>query len=234
MPPSSEGSDISNTNHVLLDLDGTLTDPEEGITACIRYALERLDVAVAADVELASFIGPPLLQTFQQLCGSHAQATEGVRLYRERFATVGLYENRVYDGIEASLEKLCSQGFRLYVATSKPGVYASRIIEHFELNKFFANVYGSELDGVRSDKTDLLAYILQQESISAQDAVMVGDRRYDMRGARNHGIACVGALWGFGSEAELREAGADALCEHPAALSETVASMWNIPDRKPL
>ena len=211
--------------HVLLDLDGTLTDPEEGITACIRYALDKLGIAAPTDTVLASYIGPPLLHTFRKLCRTEHEATEGVRLYRERFSTKGLYENRVYEGIVSALEQFAAAGYTLCVATSKPGVYATRIVEHFELAHFFGAVYGSELDGRLSDKTELIAHILSTEGLAADQAVMIGDRRYDVVGANNHGVRSVGVLWGFGSESELRDAGANALCNRPDALFDTVSAL---------
>ncbi|MFK7974861.1 MAG: HAD family hydrolase [Halioglobus sp.] len=212
--------------HILIDLDGTLTDPKEGIVACIEYALEKLGIAVPDSPPLESYIGPPLLQTFRELCHDDVIAEEGVRLYRERFTDQGLYENRVFDGIRENLQQLRQAQSTLYVATSKPTVYSQRIIDHFGLNTYFKHVYGSELDGTRSDKTDLLAHIISTEKIAASDAVMIGDRRYDIVGANNHGMRSVGVLWGYGSEDELRDAGATALCAQPASLFDTVAKLF--------
>lgn len=211
--------------HVLIDLDGTLTDPREGIVACIEYALAKLEITRDDDVPLESYIGPPLLQTFRALCSGEGEAVEAVRLYRERFGTQGLYENSVFQGIPECLASLRKAGYILYVATSKPTVYSTRIIDHFQLSGHFAQVHGSHLDGTNSDKTDLLAHILDTEGIAPEDAVMIGDRRYDIVGARNHQVATIGVLWGYGSEEELLAAGADALCAHPDALFEAVVSM---------
>lgn len=211
--------------HVLIDLDGTLTDPQEGILACIEYALVKLGVPVPAAETLKSFIGPPLQQTFLAICDDQALADRAVALYRERFTDKGLYENRVYDGIPECLSQLKAAGSTLYVATSKPTVYSTRIIDHFGLTAYFAQIYGSELDGTRTNKTDLLAHILASEGIAAEDSVMIGDRRYDIVGATNHGLASVGVLWGYGSEEELRTAGATTVCTSPEALFETIADL---------
>lgn len=215
--------------HVLIDLDGTLTDPKEGIVGCIVYALEKMGVALPDSPPLESYIGPPLQQTFRDICQDNVLADEGVRLYRERFTDQGLYENRVFDGIPETLGRLREAGSTLYVATSKPTVYSKRIIEHFDLDGYFKHVYGSELDGTRSDKTDLLAHIMASENIAAEDAVMIGDRRYDIVGANNHAMASVGVLWGYGSKQELSDAGATAICAEPNMLFETVTRLSNSP-----
>jgi phosphoglycolate phosphatase len=139
-----------------------------------------------------------------------------IALYRERFADVGLFENRPYDGIVETLEALRARGVRLLVATSKPTVYATRIVERFSLAGHFQAVHGCELDGTREDKRDLLAHVIPRHGVDARHAVMIGDRGADMRAARHHGLNALGALWGYGTGDELREAGAHALCASPA------------------
>ena len=202
---------------ICFDLDGTLTDPKEGIVGCIRYALEKLgEPAPESDDELTWCIGPPLLGSFEQLVG--AKAPEALALYRERFGEVGLFENAVYPGIRDVLQTLSEDGRRLFVATSKPTVYAERILKHFELHDFFEHVYGSELDGTRADKTELLAFVLQDARLAAGATVMVGDRRHDVLGARNNQISAVGVLYGYGSRSELLDAGTKTLCAHPGEL----------------
>jgi phosphoglycolate phosphatase len=140
-------------------------------------------------------------------------------LYRERFADVGLFENAVYDGIVDSLHALSARGARLFVATSKPRVYAERIVRHFALDTHFAAVHGCELDGTREDKRDLLAHLLPHHGIAPADAVMIGDRGADMIAARHHGVHALGVLWGYGSRAELTEGGAEGFCERPQELA---------------
>jgi len=206
--------------HLLFDLDGTLTDPKQGIVACIRHALARLNIEVAADIRLESYIGPPLRDSFRSLCGGDDDVEAAVGFYRERFATTGLFENRVYDGIPQCLERLRDRAESIHLATSKPTNYAERIIQHFGLGRFFDALYGSELDGRLGDKTELIEHILKREKLNATNTIMIGDRSFDMVGARNNNVTAVGVLWGYGSEAELDLAGADRICSHPAALSD--------------
>lgn len=212
-------------SHIFFDLDGTLTNPRLGITACIRHALLKLNAPVPADDELAQWIGPPLQASFQQALGSSEQATEAVQLYRDRFARVGLYENHVYDGIPAMLSTLASQQYTLWVTTSKPQVFATQIIQHFQLNSFFTAVYGSELDGTRTSKSDLLAHVLATEKIDAANAIMVGDRCHDIIGAEHNALPTIGVTWGFGSAKELQAAGATTLCHTPATLPQVLATI---------
>ncbi len=203
--------------HVLIDLDGTLTDSKPGIVACLRHALEQLEVGIDDDFDLEPYIGPPLRDVFTSLCGD-IDSEQAIRIYRERFSTTGLYENSVYDGIEACLEKLSARAESLYVATSKPTIYSERIISHFGLDQYFKMIYGSHLDGRLGNKAELLSHLLQRENISASDTVMIGDRKFDITGARSNSIRSIGVLWGYGSEQELRDAGADDLCRHPDQL----------------
>lgn len=208
---------------ILLDLDGTLTDPREGITRCIQYALERLDQPVPEQDRLLHFIGPPLHESFSEMLGGNEKlADRAVALYRERFGEVGLYENAPYPGIGAALEALRSGRARLFVATSKPTIYARRIVVHFGLDKWLEDVFGSELDGTRTDKSELLAHIAGQLGLATETARMVGDREHDMIGARNNGIQGLGVIWGYGSEQELLEAGATALLRTPGELARLV------------
>jgi phosphoglycolate phosphatase len=205
---------------IFFDLDGTLTDPREGITRSIAYALERLGIEPPPLDALTFAIGPPLRASLAKLVGSDARdvVERALALYRERFADVGLFENQPYEGIGEALEVLGARGARLYVATSKPLVFARRIVEHFGLDAHFIAVHGCELDGTREDKRDLLAHLLAEHALDPRDAVMIGDRGVDMSAARLHGLRAVGALWGFGSREELESAGAHVLCESPARL----------------
>jgi phosphoglycolate phosphatase len=215
------------TPAVLLDLDGTLTDPRPGIVQCIRYALERLGRPCPADEALVASIGPPLRNAFASLLpsGDRTLIEQAVGLYRERFATVGLYENEVYDGIPAMLDVLGNGGRRLFVATSKPAVFAERIVRHFALDHHFAGVYGPDLDGRLDDKAQLLAHLLETERLAAGAAIMVGDRAADVIAARANGVRVIGALWGYGSREELLDAGASALCLSPGELPGGIARL---------
>lgn len=205
----------------LLDLDGTLTDPYPGISACIRQALQQMGIPEPGPDQLRGWIGPPLLDSFARHFRSLGLAADpqlALSLYRERFASRGLFENSVYPGVAESLAKLRSAGLRLCLATSKPRVYALRIVAHFGLDAWLDECYGSELDGKRSDKVELLEYVLEHEGIAANCCAMIGDRRHDMEAARYHGLRAIGVLWGYGSREELLQAGAEALATEPAEL----------------
>ncbi|HEX5130806.1 MAG TPA: HAD hydrolase-like protein [Usitatibacter sp.] len=206
---------------VLFDLDGTLTDPREGITRSIAYALERMGVPPPPLDQLTFAIGPPLRPSLATLIGDETPAAveRALAHYRERFADVGLFENAVYDGIAETLRLLGERGSTLYVATSKPRVYAERIVRHFGLEAHFEAIHGCELDGTREDKRELLAHLLPHHRVAANDAVMIGDRGADMVAARHHGVRAVGALWGYGSREELEGAGAQSLCRAPGELA---------------
>ena len=204
---------------VFFDLDGTLTDPWLGISRCIRHALETLRVEYDAGDDFRWCIGPPLRQSFAQLAGDE-HAEHALSVYRERYSEVGWRENAPYEGIHEALESLSRNGHSLFVATSKPHIYATRILEHFELMHFFDNIYGAELDGTRSDKSALLAFALSQNEV--QNPVRVGDRRHDVVGARSNGMHSVGVSYGYGSIEELTEAGAGRIVESPAELPAAV------------
>lgn len=209
--------------NVLFDLDGTLTDPREGIVACMKHALASLHRPVPGDAELERFIGPPLRNAFCELLSAPSGGKEvgaAVAAFRERFTALGMFENRVYDGIPQALEGLLERGARLFVATSKPRVFAEQILEHFGLAGHFAAIYGSELTGERSDKVELIAHALTTSALHAAGSVMVGDRRYDVWGALANEVRPVGVLWGYGSREELAAAGADDLFDEPGELGK--------------
>jgi len=206
------------TQTVFFDLDGTLTDPMLGITGSIRYALEKLGATVPEAKELTWCIGPPLLESFQTLVGSDRAAAAVVH-YRERFSRVGLYENTPYSGIHAALSALQSAGVRLCVASSKPHIHVREILEHFELIHYFSDVFGSELDGSRTDKSELLRFALAETGVEANAATMVGDRKHDIVGALDNGVSAIGVLYGYGSEEELTQAGANRFARAPSELA---------------
>jgi phosphoglycolate phosphatase len=205
---------------ILFDLDGTLTDPREGITRCLAHALERLGLEPPPPDDLVFAIGPPLRASLATLLGtdSREEVERALAHYRERFADIGLFENAPYDGIAEALMALRAEGHDLYVATSKPRVYAERILSHFALDVHFVAVHGCELDGTREDKRDLLAHLLPHHSLAPATTTMVGDRGVDMVAARHHGAHALGATWGYGSRAELAESGAHLLCDRPGDL----------------
>ena len=209
-------------NAILFDLDGTLTDPREGITRPLPHALERMGIEPPPLDALTFAIGPPLRASLAQLLGTDSRdAVEAaLRFYRERFADVGLFENAPYAGIAETLAGLAQRGAPLFVATSKPLVYARRIVAHFGLEAHFVAVHGCELDGTREDKRDLLEHLLRTHALDPSGATRVGDRGVDMRAARHQGLHGIGALWGYGTAQELTEAGADVLCEVPQRLTQ--------------
>lgn len=194
-------------SYVLFDLDGTLTDPAIGITNAVMYALRHYGIAVADRSTLYPFIGPPLTDSFEKYFGfSKEQAVEAVEVYREYFSETGIFENRVYDGVPEMLEALCDNGVRAVLATSKPLVFADRILEHFALKPYFYYTAGSELGGERVEKAAVIRYALEQCHIPPDSAVMVGDRSYDVAGAAACGLPAIGVSYGYGSREELKAA----------------------------
>ncbi|MXU64069.1 HAD hydrolase-like protein [Oceanomicrobium pacificus] len=206
----------SNQPTVFLDLDGTLIDPREGITRSIRHALTEMGMEdIPSADELTWCIGPPLWESFPVLLGEGADIEAAIGFYRERFTEEGVYEADVYDGIGDMLIDLQDLGAALYVATSKPHVYAQTILDHFGISSYVDGLFGSELDGTNSDKTQLLAHALAESRADPERSLMLGDRRHDIIGARNNDIVSIGALWGYGEPNELHMAEADALAGAP-------------------
>ena len=206
---------INAQESVFFDLDGTLTDPKIGITRSIRFALEKLRVDSPSEDELTWCIGPPLLESFASIVGEQ-HAPQALEYYRERFAETGWRENTPYPGILQTLADLVDAGRTLYVATSKPHIYARRIIKHFEIGQYFSEVFGSELDGTRSAKTELLSYALTETRSTS--SVMIGDREHDVIGALNNGMRAIGVSYGYGSREELVKAGAEEIVSQPEDL----------------
>lgn len=213
--------------HLLFDLDGTLTDSRRGIFNCIRHTLAWHGLDMPPEDGLLWCIGPPIQGSLRKLIGPDSQELfESVLLhYRERYASVGLFENEVYPDIVQALTDARRQGHTLHVATSKAEVYARRIITHFGMDAHFASVTGSELDGTRADKAELIAHILKREGIDPAQAVMIGDREHDMIGAAKNGIPAIGVLWGYGTGRELMESGATLCARVPRLLSDLIASL---------
>ena len=203
---------------IFFDLDGTLTDPKDGITRSIAYALRKVGVEAPPIEDLTWCIGPPLAESLKILISDVVRAGEALKHYRERFAESGMYENALYPGIDAGLASLSSLGARLYVATSKPWVFAEEILSHFKIRDYFDAVYGAELDGVRSNKSDLLRYALDKTGAKPERALMIGDRRHDVDGALKNGVTAIGVSYGYGSREELVEAGANTVLASPEEL----------------
>lgn len=207
--------------HLLFDLDGTLTDPMEGITRSVRHALRHFGIETADLRTLTPFIGPPLAESFRDFCGfDETRIPEAIRVMREYFDARGWRENRPYDGIACLLDRLQQAGYRLYVATSKPTVFAERILRHFDLIRYFLFVGGAELNGSRQAKSDVIGHVLDRNGIADADAcLMIGDRRHDIEGAAAIGMDACGVLWGYGSREELTAARATYLADAPDDLA---------------
>lgn len=210
--------------YILFDLDGTLTDSQDGIINSIEYMLKSYRIAVEDRSSLRPWLGPPLKESLMKYYGfDEKTALEGVGKYREYFDRQGIFENRVYPGIPELLEKLRSQGHQLYVATSKPETAAVRILEHFGLSRYFTYIGGATLDDSRTRKGDVIRYVLEVIGAADQsEIVMTGDRENDVMGAAENGIEVIGALYGYGTREELEKAGADYIAETVEMIADFV------------
>ncbi len=206
------------STYLLFDLDGTLTDPAEGITKSVCHALAAFGIKSEPQKELR-FIGPPLADSFVQFYGfTQAEADRAVAVYREYFAPTGIFENRLYDGIPHLLNLLCGKGYKLAVASSKPTVFVNQILAHFGIAGCFSEVVGSELDGRRTDKAEVITEVMRRMGFSPEDGCMIGDRRHDIEGAHKAGMLAAGVTWGYGGREELQAAGADLIVDSVQAL----------------
>lgn len=206
------------TPTLFFDLDGTLIDSAVGITRCVAYALERVDHPVPDEAVLRTWIGPALRTSFAPLLNDTSRVEDAVTAYLERFDSVGWTEHALYPDIADVVAALHARGHRLAVVTAKNEPHARRIVAHLPFGHLFDDVIGATPDGVRSQKPELIAEALRRLERAPRDCTMIGDRRMDIAGAKHHAMACVGVLWGFGDEAELREAGADRLAATPRDL----------------
>ena len=208
---ASSGSSLRRLPAICFDLDGTLIDPYLGISRSIAFALDRLALSEIDVTDCRAFIGPSIQDTFQRLLGPDAALiARAVQYFRERYGEIGLFESAPYPEIPAMLAEL-SAAASLFVCTSKPRVYAERILHAFAIDRYFSGIYGSEFDGTRTDKSELLAWLLAREVLSDRSVSMVGDRSFDIFAAKENGLPGIGVLWGYGSEIELADAGARAL-----------------------
>ena len=203
---------------ILFDLDGTLTDPFKGIANSVIYALKKFGIAAPEKTLLRKFIGPPLTESFSKYCGlSRSDALRAVEYYREYFAATGIFENKPYIGVQELLSELKKSGFTVVVATSKPEQFAKAIVCHFGLDQYFKEVCGATMDQSRTQKADVIAYALQKCGITnTKLAVMIGDRKHDIIGAKANGLHSIGVLYGYGSKEELLATGADHIANSPA------------------
>jgi len=207
-------------SNVFFDLDGTLTDPKKGITGCIRYALQRLGRGGHREADLTRFIGPPVRHAFAKILATddNALIEKAVDLYREKFSETGIFENEVYPGIEELLAFLHRQSFSLYVVTSKPKIFAEKIVRHFKFDAYFRDVFGPSLKGRFDDKGELIGFILQKLSIRPAETVMIGDRREDIVAGKSNRTQTIGVTYGYGSMEEIKTSNPDYICQDPSEI----------------
>lgn len=208
---------------ILFDLDGTLTDPFLGITRSVAYSLKSFGIEVDDLETLKPFIGPPLDVSFREYYHmDEAQSWKAVEKYREYFSKKGLFENKVYEGMEDFLQSLLNMDMKLYVCTSKPEVFAKEILDHFSLTPYFTGIYGATLDGSLKNKGDVIAHCIKQEQLNIQDCMMVGDRQHDIVGAHQNQIPCIGVLYGYGSLEEFQEYHCDYIAKNLIELKKII------------
>ena len=195
---------------ILFDLDGTLTDSGEGIINCVIYALERFGLPIPEKESLRYFVGPPLHESFVKQGVPADRAEEAVAVYRERYVPIGMFENTPYPGVREMLEALKAAGHTLYVASSKPEWMCVKILEHFDLAKYFEMICGATMDTSRTNKEAVIEYLIQENG-RADNMIMVGDTKFDVLGAKAHGIPCIGVSWGYGLVEDMEQAGAAAI-----------------------
>ncbi|MFS4437040.1 HAD hydrolase-like protein [Paracoccaceae bacterium GXU_MW_L88] len=213
---------------IYLDLDGTLVDSRESIITSIQYTMKEIGAEHVDEETIRWVVGPPLEVIFQELLGLHADLEEAMEIYRAHYTGGNMYEADVFDGIGEMLMDLRETEAGLWIATSKPASYANKIIEHFGIDAHVDGLFGSEESGHNADKTDLIAHALNETEVEAHEAIMIGDRKYDIIGAKNNGVPSIGALWGFGEEGELHMAEADALAGHPDDVLELVLEIAGV------
>lgn len=206
---------------ILFDLDGTLTDSGEGIINCVIYALERFGLPIPERDCLRYFVGPPLHESFIKQGVPADRAEEAVAVYRERYVPTGMFENSPYPGIREVLETLKTKGHTLYVASSKPEWMCIEILKHFNLDQYFEQICGATMDTSRTNKEAVIAYLIEQNG-KTDNMIMVGDTKFDVIGAKFHGIPCVGVSWGYGTVEEMQEAGAASVVSSMEELLETL------------
>ena len=206
------------------DLDGTLTDSADGIVNSVIYSLKTFGIEETDRVALRAFVGPPLKDSFMERYGfSPEEAEEALLRFRERFTSIGIFENSLYRGIPEVLSVIRGRGDRVILATSKPEVFAKRILDHFDLTPYFDYICGANLDeSNRVEKDAVLQYALEVSGAVPEDSYMIGDRKYDVEAGRKLGFSTVGVLYGYGSREELEKAGADVICETVEELREVL------------
>lgn len=209
---------------IMFDLDGTLTDSGEGIIKCASLALEHFGLPVPDWEEMRTFVGPPLGESFMRYGVPQDRVEEAIAVYRSRYIPIGKFENHPYPGIRELLEQLKQHGHTLFVATSKPEAMSIEILEHFDLAKYFRQICGATMDGTRSSKASVIEYLIAGNGRDGQ-MIMVGDTKFDILGAKAHGIPAVGVAWGYGAVSQMQQAGAAAIAQSPEQLLEILEGM---------
>lgn len=206
---------MTNYQTIIFDLDGTLTDSQTGIINSLTYSFKKLGLVLPSRSELMTFIGPPLSQSFQDFCGlSESETQEAISYYRQYFSDKGWKENQLFPGAKELLNDLKAAGKTLLIASSKPEVFIKQILNYFDISSYFTSIAGATLNSRRSQKSEIIAYVLKEAGIqNTNRAIMVGDRKYDVEGAKANGLPAIGLLLGFGSKEELEEAGATAIAK---------------------
>ena len=211
---------------VLFDLDGTVLDSKPGIFRSAAFAMKKLALPMPDERDMMAFLGPPLSDGFAQVCRvPDERVADAVWWYREYYNGGGKFEASIYPGVSDLLTALRAAGKRCFITTSKPHIFARQILEHFAMADLFDGIYGAEMDGTRGKKSEVVAYCLEQNGVSAQDAVLVGDRHFDVNGAKMLSIPCIGVLYGYGTKEELEAAGAVALADCPGEVLKIMLTM---------
>jgi len=215
-----KGPHMPKFSAILFDLDGTLANPKEGITKCIQFALTQLDIQPPEADKLVWCIGPPLRESFSRLLNTidEKKVEQALLEYRRRYTEIGMYENELYPDIIPILENIQSAEYDIFLATSKPRMYAKKILEHFHISRFFTGIHGSELNGHLTDKQELIAHILDCEKINCKAALMVGDRSHDIVGGKKNGLMTAAVTYGYGSLEEITKAMPDMILNTPKDL----------------
>ena len=214
---------VLDKKYIFFDLDGTLTDPSLGITNSIMYALDKMGREIPPREKLYCFIGPPLIPSFREFLGmTKEEAGTALKFYRVYFAEKGIFENEPYEGIADALSEIKRSGKTVVLATSKPEEFARKILFHFDLAKYFDCICGSTMDEKRTEKADVISYALETANADASDSVMIGDRMHDIIGAQKNCMDTIGVLWGFGTKAELENAGAGRIVKTIRDMTEII------------
>ncbi len=206
---------------LFFDLDGTISNNFVGIERCLNYGLERMGFPLLTPQQVRPMVGPPFRESLPKLFPD-IEVERALRLYRERYDVHGWLENELYDGVRDAMRTLHLQGYTIALCTSKPRVFAEKIIAHFDLTRYFDGIHGPEFDGRFDKKTELLAHLLQHYKVAPENAVMIGDRDKDVEAAKFTGAHSLGVLWGFGNKEELHLAGASHIIEHPSQLQDAI------------